>query len=119
MPYGATTIGISGTPGGAASGPGTSGMFSWYQPAQLFNLRNSPIIKAVSAIFRGRATDPADTTLLGTPATAAPSLYRFNLLGQRYERQAILSDIRKLEQDDPRLAKANKKFAREATRKGI
>lgn len=118
-PYGPTTNGISATPGGPGGQAGGTSLFSWWRPANLLNLRASPIVKAVQGLLRGRDHDPSRTTQMGAPATAAPSMWGFNLLAQRYERQAILSDIAKLLQDDPRLAKMNKKMAREATRKGV
>ena len=104
------------------------GMFDWYNPSQVakaltFDIANrSPIVRAATKLFTPykKPTDQSSkTTEKGSSASAAPSVFLFELLAQRWEKIAIIGDIRRLEMDEPRLTRANKKFAREAVRKGV
>lgn len=93
-------------------------MFNWYKPAVTTSAQPG-LITRIANLFGFKQPDPAKTTEQGAAGAASPSLFSFNLLALRYERMAILTDIRRLLQEDTRLAKANRKFAREAVRKGV
>ena len=92
-------------------------MFEWWRPANLAN--NLPLVKSISKRYQGAQIDPATTTETGASGTAAPSVWEFSLLASRYERMAIITDIRQLLLQDTRLARFNRKFAREAVREGV
>lgn len=92
-------------------------MFEWWRPATL--VHSSPLIGRIAKLLGFKQPPLESTTEQGASASASPSLYQFGLIAQRFERQAIISDVRKLLLDEPRLAKANRKMAREAVRKGV
>lgn len=91
----------------------------WWRPAKL--LRNLPLIgRIASRTSSATEAPPIDkTTEIGAAGSASPSQFAFTLTAQRYERLAIISDVRQMLLDDTRLSKANRKFAREAVRKGV
>ena len=68
---------------------------------------------------RRRPADLGNTTEQGTSATASPAVEQFELWQLRYERRGIIADLRRLEAEDPRFARAIRKRAREAVRKGV
>jgi hypothetical protein len=68
---------------------------------------------------RRRPADVAATTEQGTSATASPAVEQFQLWQLRYERRAVIADLRRLADEEPRFARALRKLAREAVRKGV
>lgn len=93
------------------------GMFDWFKPAQL--ARTTPIIRDIARLLGPKAPPVDVTSEQGSAGTASPSTFENSLFVLRWERPAIIQDLRTIHLNDPRLAKANKKFAREAVRKGI
>lgn len=66
-----------------------------------------------------RLADAGGTTEGGTSATASPAVEQFELWNLRYERRSVIADLRRLHDEEPRFARAVRKFAREAVRKGV
>ena len=92
-------------------------MFDWWQPAKLAHA--FPLIGRIARLVGFNQPDIEKTTEQGAAGTAAPAVFQMTLQAQRYERQAVIHDIRQLLKDDPRLARASRKFARKATRRGV
>lgn len=83
---------------------------------------NTGLVGRLSALWRRARRRPADdaaTTEQGTSATASPSAEQFQLWQLRYERRGIIADLRRLADEEPRFARALRKLAREAVRKGV
>ncbi len=68
---------------------------------------------------RSRPADAGGTTEQGTSATASPAVEQFELWQLRYERRSIITDLRRLADEEPRFSRALRKLAREAVRKGV
>lgn len=92
-------------------------MFEVFAPAQL--TRFTPLIGSIARLVGWKQPPINKTTEQGAAGSAAPSNFASTLIGLRYERVAIISDVRRMLLDDPRIGKANRKFAREATRGGL
>lgn len=110
------------SPGAKSQAKTDSGMLSNYQPAT--HIKSSAMqrmISNINSIFLNvfRHVDPELTSEQGSSATAAPSVYQFVLWQERYERRAIIQEVRQAFDDDPRIQRACRMFGREAVRGGI
>jgi hypothetical protein len=98
-----------------------AGIFDVYKPTDPHADKPS-IVQRISSWF-GRSdlapSHKAGATETGVTTTASPSTESFDLWNLRYERQAIIQDVRRLAQEDPRMDRASWRMAREATRKGF
>lgn len=98
-----------------------AGIFDMFKPTEP-RADNPGLVSRIGRLFsreRARPADGGNTTESGTSATASPSVEMFELWALRYERRAVIADIRKLLMDDPRPARAAWKRAREAVRTGV
>jgi hypothetical protein len=99
-----------------------SGMVSHYVPAE--HIKQGPIARLIGRISglwnRTFKRAPAEkTTEQGAAAAASPSTYAMSLWQLRYERRAVVADVRQMVDDDPRAKKSTIMFAREAVRGGV
>lgn len=81
--------------------------------------RPSGFLAKVTQLIRTWTGKEAETTELGSPATASPSVYAMSLHSLRYERRQMIADCRQMIVDDPRARRSTQKFAREAVRRGV
>lgn len=98
-----------------------AGIFEVFRPTDA-SASNAGLVGRLSALWQRRSRRPADATQTseqGTSATASPSSEQFQLWQLRYERRSIIADLRRLADDEPRFARALRKLAREAVRKGV
>lgn len=98
-----------------------SGIFDLFKPTDP-RPDNPGLAARLGRFFSRNSAHPADqgrTTEAGTSASASPSNEMYELWALRYERRAIIADIRKLMLDEPRLDRAVWKLGREAVRKGV
>jgi hypothetical protein len=98
-----------------------AGIFDVYEPT-VPAAQKPWLVRQVQRIF-GRsdmaASSKSGATEAGVTTTASPSTETFDLWNLRYERMAIIQDVRRLIQEDPRIDGAAWRTAREATRKGF
>lgn len=98
-----------------------AGIFEVFRPTDPA-AGNPGLVARLARLVNRVWAHPADadgTTEGGSSATASPSTEQFELWQLRYERRAIIADLRRLYDEEPRFARAVRKFAREAVRKGI
>ncbi|MBN9503646.1 MAG: hypothetical protein BGO01_20625 [Armatimonadetes bacterium 55-13] len=97
-----------------------SGQVTAFRPAQHVKPQAQGLIARIQNAFNRafKRVDPTQTTEQGTSGTTSPSIAHLLNIQQRYDRWAVISDCRKMIDDDGRARRATKKFAREAVRKG-
>lgn len=98
-----------------------AGIFEVFRPTDPTTDNPGLVARLTRLVQRvwARPADGGGTTEGGTSATASPAVEQFELWNLRYERRSVIADLRRLYDEEPRFARAVRKFAREAVRKGF